>query len=297
MRKPTIIFFLFSLLVVSKVQSADALIQVGELSITRQMLMDEINSNPEKRKDFLLSNPKQLNEYIDIFYREKLLEQLALQQKVDQTTEFQSLLKAVKRRLLVNQFVENKKKSIPVPDLSKSSKEFYRVNKSKFKIGEQIEARHILLKSSTDDKNKEAVRQRITEILQKIKKDPTQFEVLAKKHSEDPSSAKKGGRLGKFSKGRMVAEFDREAFNLSEPGQVTDVFSTKFGFHIIQLIKKHPAKTASFDQVKDQIQAKLRKDYIEEEYMNWRNDIVSPEKAVINKQKLQQFVQQLLKKE
>jgi parvulin-like peptidyl-prolyl isomerase len=298
MSKKKIAFFIFSLLTsICNAQPNDILVQMGDLTITEQMLIDEINSNPEERKENLLSQPNQLNEYIDIFYREKIFEQLALQQKADQTPEFKALLKAAKRRLLVNQFVEDKKKNIVVPNLSKSAKEFYRVNKSQFKIGEQVEARHILLKVAKDGKNKDAVRQQLTEILDKIKKDPTQFEALAKKHSEDPGSGAKGGKLGKFSKGRMVKEFDREAFSLSEPGQLSEVFSTKFGFHIIQLIKKHPASTGSFDQAKKQILAKLRKDYIEDEYMRWRNDIVNPDKAQINEEKLQQFVQQLLKKQ
>lgn len=297
MRKQ-IIFCIFGLVTsICNAQSDDILVQVDDLIITKQMLMDDINSNPEDRKKFLLGNPKKLNEYIDIFYREKLFEHLALQQKMDQKPEYQAMLKTAKRRLLANQLIEEKKKSFVVPDLSKSAREFYRVNKSQFKVNEQVEARHILLKSSVDNKNKDAVRQRLIGILDKIKKDPKQFEYFAKKHSEDPGSATKGGNLGKFSKGRMVPEFDREAFKLSKPGELSEVFSTQYGFHIIQLIKKYPPKTASFEQVKEPIKKKLHADYIEVEYMHWRNEIVNPDKAQIDEKKLYQFVKQLLKKQ
>jgi hypothetical protein len=51
---------------------SDTLIKVDKLEITEQMLLDEIDSNSKERKEYLLSNPSQLTEYIDIFYREKL---------------------------------------------------------------------------------------------------------------------------------------------------------------------------------------------------------------------------------
>lgn len=274
----------------------DVLIKTDSLEITQKMLLDEINSNSEERKEYLLTHPSQLTEYIDIFYREKLFEQLAVEQKVDQTSEFKALIKSSNRRLLVNKFVEDKKKAIKIPDLEASAKEFYIVNTQQFKIGVQVDARHILLKAKPDDKNREATRLRLGDILAKIKKDPEQFEVLAKEHSEDSGSAVNGGRLGRFSKGRMVSEFEEEAFKLTKSGQLSEVFGTQYGFHIIQLITAYPTRIASFDEVKGQIISKLQEEYVEDEYMRWRKEVAGPEKAQVDEEKLQGFIKSLLKK-
>jgi hypothetical protein len=61
------------------------------------------------------------------------------------------------------------------------------------------------------------------------------FGVLARKYSEDPGSAKNGGRYGNVKKGTMVPEFEEVVFKL-KPGEISEVFETKYGFHFLQLL-------------------------------------------------------------
>src|SRR4029453_7489208 len=74
--------------------------------------------------------------------------------------------------------------------------------------------------------------------------------------SEDEASAKNGGDLDYFGRGRMVAEFDQAAFAM-EPGQTSDLVKTQYGYHIIKLIDKKAATTRPLADVRQQIQDQL----------------------------------------
>jgi peptidyl-prolyl cis-trans isomerase C len=122
-----------------------------------------------------------------------------------------------------------------------------------FQHPEQARARHILIRAdqAAPPEQQEAARKRAADISDQIKKGGNFAQIAATK-SEDPGSAANGGELGFFSRGQMVAPFDSIAFSL-QPGQVSDVVRTPYGFHIIQLEEKRPEGTFSFDEVQGRL--------------------------------------------
>lgn len=132
---------------------------------------------------------------------------------------------------------------------------FYQDNEQQFSTPEQVKARHILFKTG-EGKNEEEVKKRAEDVLAKAKAG-ADFGELAKKYSEDDSNAKNGGDLGLFGRGAMVKEFEDVAFAM-QPGQISDLVKTQYGYHIINLEEKKPADVRPFDQVKTQIQDQLK---------------------------------------
>ena len=136
-------------------------------------------------------------------------------------------------------------------------KKFYAENAEKFQGDEQRRASHILIGfgvSATPQAKQEA-RKKAEEVLAEVKKNPKNFEALAKKYSQDPGSAEKGGDLGVFGRGAMVKPFEDAVFSMS-PGAVSDLVESEFGYHIIKLTEiKGQAQT--YDDVKPQIRAEL----------------------------------------
>jgi peptidyl-prolyl cis-trans isomerase D len=106
---------------------------------------------------------------------------------------------------------------------------------------EQVRASHILLK--TAGKKEEEVKAKAEQILKEVKAGGD-FAALAKKYSEDEGSAKLGGDVDFFAKGRMDPAFEEAAFKLS-PGEVSDIVKSQYGFHIIKVTDKKPASTRS----------------------------------------------------
>jgi len=104
---------------------------------------------------------------------------------------------------------------------------------------EQVHARHILISVKSADApteeglDKTAARAKAEEVLKRVKAGEN-FEALAKEYSTDPGSKDNGGDLGWFGRGRMVPDFEKAAFAL-QPGQVSEIVESPFGFHIIKV--------------------------------------------------------------
>lgn len=82
------------------------------------------------------------------------------------------------------------------------------------------------------------------------------FEKLAKQYSTDKGSAKNGGKLPKFGTGKMVEQFENEVFKLVEINSYSKPFKTKYGWHIVKLLKKHPVQ--SFEKAKKSLTKKIK---------------------------------------
>jgi peptidyl-prolyl cis-trans isomerase C len=132
------------------------------------------------------------------------------------------------------------------------AQDFYDKNPEKFKQGEQVRASHILL--LVDEQADEAKRTKARtdmEALLKKARAGEDFGNLARAHSQDGSAAQ-GGDLGFFPRGQMVPAFDEVAFSL-KPGEISDVVTTQFGYHIIKVTERKDASTVPLDQVKGQV--------------------------------------------
>src|SRR5437868_6021256 len=140
---------------------------------------------------------------------------------------------------------------------------YYDQHRDEFRVPEQVNVRHILIKTplpaadgKVDTKGAEEARKKAEDVLKQIKAGGN-FAELAKKYSEDPGSAKNGGSLGWIGKGRTVPEFEKAAFSLPKGG-TSDLVQSSYGFHIIHVDDKQDAHVKSLDDVKAQIEPLIK---------------------------------------
>jgi peptidyl-prolyl cis-trans isomerase D len=136
---------------------------------------------------------------------------------------------------------------------------YYNDHRDDYRQEEQACASHILIKVKQGDAGEGHSDDEAKALAQKLLDDlkaGADFATLAKKYSEDTGSASSGGDLGCFGPGRMVPEFDDAVFAL-EPGALSGLVKTSFGYHIIRLASKKDAMVLPFAQVKERIRATI----------------------------------------
>lgn len=100
----------------------------------------------------------------------------------------------------------------------------------------EVEYREIVFKPTANKASTSSVVDLLERIRERIKNGES-FGPLAEKYSEDPGSAQFGGELGWQKRGTFVPEFEAAVFNL-QPGELSPVIKSPFGYHLIQLIER-----------------------------------------------------------
>lgn len=162
----------------------------------------------------------------------------------------QSLLLDISDQLKVARLTERITSDAPLPTEERIRK-YYDENIDRFTTAPTVCASHIV-KYLTPNCNPTQIEQQMNDILWQVRNN-NNFDELALKQSDCPERA---GDLGCFPKGRMVPEFEDVVFAM-EPGDISDVFRTPFGFHIARVTDKHPESVAAFDSVRQTIRDEL----------------------------------------
>jgi peptidyl-prolyl cis-trans isomerase C len=163
----------------------------------------------------------------------------------------EELRREIRRSLTIQQLLEEEVTG-DIEVTESEQREFYDENTNMFAQPESVTASHILI--STQEAESEEARQEALERAEELKtqlEEGADFAELAREHSEGPS-ASRGGSLGQFSRGQMVPPFEEAAFAL-EPGEISDVVETRFGYHIIKVDEKNDGGTTPYEEVKGQI--------------------------------------------
>lgn len=183
------------------------------------------------------------------------------------------------------------------PEMQAEAKKFYDENPAYFEVPEQVRASHVLIKvePAATEEEKAAAKAKAEEVLAKAKAGDD-FAALAKEYSDDPGSKDNGGEYT-FGRGRMVKPFEDTAFAL-EPGQVSDLVETQFGYHIIKLSEKTEASKTPFEEAQEKITSYLLQQQMREnakiEYSEAEQafrDAIKQQQQMMQQQMMQQQIQ------
>jgi len=169
-------------------------------------------------------------------------------------------------------------------------KKFYDDNPSRFEQPEMVRASHVLI--ATKDltlgqdysAEKKAEKKKLADDIQKRAKAGEDFAKLAKQYSDDTGSKDNGGEYT-FPRGQMVPEFESTAFGLAS-NQVSEVVTTQFGYHIIKLSEKMPAKTVEFAKVEKDLRDGIKQQETQKLFPDFLEKVMADAKVEILDEKL-----------
>lgn len=233
----------------------NVLLRDGDLNIvvTKEDVVHYVNANvPPEERQKALSNPDSLLTLLQSIYIVRALALRADEFNVALDEEQSQWEYAFKRKndLVVKIQAAAVAQAQEDVEWDAWAKEAYIGEPDNYMLEEEVDAAHILI--STQDLTDEAALTLAKEVRTKALNGQA-FNELATQYSSDTAANKSGGELGVFKYGAMVKPFANALRLMTKPGSVSEPVKTRFGYHIIKLNKKIPARKNDFEKVKPKI--------------------------------------------
>jgi peptidyl-prolyl cis-trans isomerase C len=238
-------------------QKTEAVIsQAGDWKLTFADLERIVSYYPEEQRALILQDPKKLMTLARRLTQAKVLSDKAYAEGFYERPDIREQLKINEQDKLSLAYVQEK----VVKDLSVSDEDarlYYRSHKDDYKVPDQVKVRHILLRlrKNADEEVVQQTRRRAEDILKKAKAGED-FAVLAAAFSEDPGSRDSGGDLGWVVRSKLDPTFAKAAF-AAEKGQVVGPVRSAYGFHLLKVEDRRPARQLPYEAVAERIRKEL----------------------------------------
>jgi peptidyl-prolyl cis-trans isomerase D len=258
-----------------RLQQADLTVPMFEQSVKNDILLEKLRnlvaggvvvSDAEVRKEFERQNAKVKFDYAVLTNEDvsKEIHPAEAELKAFYDSHKASYNNSIpEKRKLRYVVIDSAKLATEAAVSPQDLQNYYDQHGDDYRVPEQVNVRHILIKTplpgpdgKVDSKGVEEARQKAEDILKQLKAGAN-FADLAKKYSEDPGSAKNGGSLDWIGRGRTVPEFEKAAFSLPKGG-TSDLVQSSYGFHIIHVDDKQDAHMKTLAEVKDQIEPLIK---------------------------------------
>lgn len=184
-------------------------------------------------------------QFVQTYIHLKLIDKEVASANIESSKDYQARLTQLKIELARQLFLDKYVQDHTTDNMIQAEYDKYKLSLSG---KDEVKVRHILVDSEAKAK----------EVKQALAKKGARFEDVAKEYSLDESAKTNGGELGYIAQGQMVPEFDKQAFSM-KVGDISEPVQTQFGWHIINVEDKRPAKVGSFEDVKPALQNRLKR--------------------------------------
>jgi parvulin-like peptidyl-prolyl isomerase len=239
------------------------IIMISALDLAKERLIDQTLMAQESRKRKYKVDSVELQKKIKLWMKQNGGKKAFEKIKNPMIRNHDDLKRELSDQMRFNQLLEEESQCEPVPE--SDALKYYEDRPELFRTEEMLSASHLLKMAKTEEEFEKALDE--VKILRERLQKGDDFTELVRAESDDKGN---DGNLGTFGKGRMVPEFEKAAYSL-EVGELSEPVRTQFGWHLIQLHERIPAKVTSFEEIKEKVVEYLterKKDRVFEDFLD-----------------------------
>jgi peptidyl-prolyl cis-trans isomerase C len=243
--------------------SADAdplVVSQGEARIHLSDIDARLSRVPKANRGAFMDSPKRIEQMLNGMLLAKQLAAQARGLGLDADPAIAAEMRLAQDEVLAKHRLRRLTDDIEMPDMAGLAYERYLASPALYVVPEAVNVRHFLIKR--DIHGDDNARAKAEALRQQFINEGGDFADFVKVHSEEPNAEQHAGILQGVERGKMVRSFEDAAFALEKPGELSPVVSTRFGYHVIQLLAKREAKRQSFDEVREQIEKQMRDEHV-----------------------------------
>lgn len=255
---------------VALLAAASALAQVSDPVVASRgkavVHLSEVDAKvgqlPAEVRGGYMDNPERIEQLVQSLLLDKQLAAEALELGLHEQPLFEQELALARDGILARRRTQQFIEGLEVPDFEPLARESYLGGTDKFTRPERLEVQHILVRAI--GRTEEAAEEIANKVHALAVSGEVPFDDLVAEYNEelDRSGKPTDGKL-RVQRGTMVGEFEEAAFALTEPGSISPVVKTIYGWHVIRLLERVPAQVRPYEAVREQIIAGLHKDYVD----------------------------------
>ncbi|MBI4208607.1 MAG: peptidylprolyl isomerase [Deltaproteobacteria bacterium] len=213
--------------------------------ITQEEFQQELGLlSPDQRLFF--QSPEGRRQFLERLIDRKLLVQASVKRGIPDEIKVQKRIDQCREEILTEEFL---KRSLSESEMLTDAmvQEYYETHLDEFRNSDKILARQIVVSN----------RAQAEQLLSRIQ-NGADFSLMARQFSIDPSTRTRGGEMDPIARGQLESRLEEATFSLTVPGEVSDIVTSPFGYHIFQLISREEGETLPLEEVRSEIEQRLR---------------------------------------
>lgn len=235
------------------------LVTQGGQSITLEDLDAALERMPAHRRAAYINHEQRRTIEINRLLSNRQLAALAVSEGLLEDPVVEKQLQLAREDVLARIQLDRMLAASAEPNYAALAAERYATDPNRYIREERVDVSHILIR--VEDRTDDEARALANEIATKLAAPGANLAELAKRYSEDASSRDQGGRLGELEASKLDPAFAASVATLSEPNAIAGPVRTGFGYHVVQLHKRVPARVPAFEEIRDELIAAERSSF------------------------------------
>jgi peptidyl-prolyl cis-trans isomerase C len=258
---------------VPELDPAVVLAYKGGVTVTQVEIDAVFNKLPAGERLLFIRDGAKVDQLINSLLQRKLVSREAVAAGYDQDPLIAARLELERQKELADAWLQKVMADAPPADFDALAHEQYLANPDAWRSEEVLDVSHILL--GTENRGEAEAQELAASLRQQLETDPTRFDAFVVEYSDDPVKENNGGRYADMRRGMMVRSFEKAAFALDQPGQISQPVKTEYGYHIIRLNARSGDELQEYSAVKEQAVARAEQRYLDSYRQNYLIKILS----------------------